>query len=79
MITLKSQEVKTHFSEILRKVESGQEFAITRHNKVIAKLISWHEPSSESKKEAVNDLLNFDKCRLAKGETIDDLRIESRR
>lgn len=32
-------DAKTHFSELLEKVESGEEFTITKHGTPVAKLV----------------------------------------
>ncbi|MBT6914993.1 MAG: type II toxin-antitoxin system prevent-host-death family antitoxin, partial [Candidatus Marinimicrobia bacterium] len=38
MLSIQSNEIKTHFSGVLKQVEQGQEFLITKHKKTIAKL-----------------------------------------
>jgi len=38
MLSMQADEVKAKLVEILPKVEAGQEFAITRHAKIIARL-----------------------------------------
>ncbi len=43
MLTMQSNEVKTHFSGVLREIEQGQEVLVTRHRKVIAKIIPYRE------------------------------------
>jgi prevent-host-death family protein len=35
-------EAESHFSALLAKVEAGEEIAITRHGKVVARLIPDH-------------------------------------
>ena len=37
--TVGAYEAKTHFSELLDKVESGQEITITKHGTPVAKLV----------------------------------------
>ncbi len=39
MLNIQSNQLKTHFSEMLRKVEIGEEFLITKHKKAVAKLV----------------------------------------
>ena len=39
MRTVNVQEAKTHFSRLLRQVEAGEEIAIARAGKVIARLV----------------------------------------
>lgn len=81
MIAIQSNEVKTRFAEVLRKVESGQEVGITRHGKLIAKLLPCGTKANEpsNKKLAIQKLKAFRKHRLVAGETIADLRDEGRR
>ncbi len=45
---VQSHEVKTHFSRVLRRVEAGQEFLITRHNKVIARLVPCDDQAGDA-------------------------------
>jgi prevent-host-death family protein len=40
MITVGAFEAKTKFSELLDKVEQGEEVVITRHGKTVARLVS---------------------------------------
>lgn len=77
MIVITSNEVKKRFAEVLRKVESGQEIGITRHGKLIAKLLPCEtEPSI--KQTAVQKLKAFRKHKLAAGKSIADWRNEER-
>lgn len=41
-------EAKTHFSELLAAVVSGEEFTITRHGQKVAMLIPFTEEEKES-------------------------------
>ncbi len=79
MITLQSNHLKTHLSEVLRKVEAGQEIAITRHGKIIACLSPWKSGDKHVQKAAVQTLLNYRKVPLPPGETIEEMRREGRR
>ena len=45
MLKIQSNEVKTHFAGVLKQVEQGQVFLITKHKKVVAKLVP-HSPES---------------------------------
>ncbi|MBA3596486.1 MAG: type II toxin-antitoxin system prevent-host-death family antitoxin [Methylibium sp.] len=52
-------EAKTHLSEVVARVEAGEEVVITRHNRPVAKIVpivsSDHDP--EARRAAVNALL----------------------
>jgi prevent-host-death family protein len=41
MITVGSFEAKNQLSELLRKVQAGEEVAITRHGQPVARLTRW--------------------------------------
>ena len=41
MISIQSNEMKTHFSGVLRQVEQEQEFLITKHKKTVASLVPY--------------------------------------
>ncbi len=58
MLTIQSNEAKTHFAGLLREVEEGQEVLITRHKKVVAKIIPYSDDhsGSEAAVEAVKAL-----------------------
>lgn len=49
-------EAKAKLSEILDRVNAGEEFVITRHDQVIARLIPAGKPSFEEIKQAVKQL-----------------------
>ncbi len=49
MLTIQSNEAKTHFAGLLREVEEGQEVLITRHKKVVAKIIPYSEVRPDSR------------------------------
>ncbi|HUF10556.1 MAG TPA: type II toxin-antitoxin system Phd/YefM family antitoxin [Rhodothermales bacterium] len=40
-------QAKTHFSELLRRVEAGEEITILRRGKPVARLVPSHEPAGK--------------------------------
>lgn len=52
-------EAKTHLSEVVARVEAGEEVVITRHNRPVAKIVpivsADHDPAA--RRAAVNALL----------------------
>jgi prevent-host-death family protein len=44
MSRLSVNEAKTHFSEVLRRVEAGEIVIVTRHNQPIAEIKPLNEP-----------------------------------
>jgi prevent-host-death family protein len=80
MLSIQSNKVKTHFSGVLRQVEQGQEFLITRHKKVVAKLMPYSSDittNAESKK-AVEAMKQINCLNLSLSE-INDYRSTGRR
>ena len=59
-------EAKTHFSQILEKAESGEDFVITKRGKPVAKIIPFEKKPEMTFKEAVEKLTEFRK--LYRGE-----------
>jgi prevent-host-death family protein len=59
-------EAKTHFSQIIEKAESGEDFIITRRGKPVAKIIPFEQKKEMTFKEAVKQLIEFRK--LYRGE-----------
>jgi prevent-host-death family protein len=52
MITVGAFEAKTKFSELLDKVEQGEEVVITRHGKVVARMRSDEPADAEAERRA---------------------------
>jgi prevent-host-death family protein len=72
-------EAKTHFSELLERVESGEEVTITRHGAPVAKLVPVRKGSSAREREvAVEEMLKASKGRSLRGLKIKDLINEGR-
>jgi len=49
-------QAKTKFSEILDRVKNGEEFVITRHGEIIAKLVPVQSARSEEVKKTIAQL-----------------------
>ncbi len=81
MISMQSNEVKAHLSEVLRKVESGQEIAITRHGQIVARLSPWRMDTADkvARTEAIRAMKQFHKVLLKKNESIAEMRLQGRR
>lgn len=71
-----SYQLKTHSSEILKLVESGEIVTVTRHGKPIAQIIPISDASS-TKKSAVEGLLNLSKSFAQRGGRITHEEIKS--
>lgn len=58
MITVGAFEAKTKFSELLDRVERGEEVVITRHGKVVARLVS-QRPAINSGRDIGAEIMAF--------------------
>ena len=54
-------EAKTHFSQVLEKVENGADFIVTRRGKPIAKIIPFEQEKQMTRKEAIEALIEMRK------------------
>jgi prevent-host-death family protein len=54
-------EAKTHFSQIIEKVESGADFIITKRGKPVAKIIPFKQEREMTRQEAIAQLIEMRK------------------
>lgn len=54
-------EAKIHLSRLLRRVEAGERFVITRHNRPVAELIPFRPRDRERVQSAIAGLKAFQK------------------
>lgn len=59
MHTITTTEAKTNMLEIIRSVEQGEEYIITKHGKSVARVSPID--SNSKKINAINEMLNFKK------------------
>lgn len=52
-------EAKTHLSRLLRRVQAGERFVITRHDRPVAELIPFRTREAPGIREAIADLKDF--------------------
>jgi prevent-host-death family protein len=73
-------DAKTHFSELLDKVESGEEITITKHGTPVAKLVPVKKKyTQEERRTAIERILNLSEGLSLRGLKIRDLIDEGRR
>jgi len=73
-------QAKTHFSELLEKVEAGEEIIITRHGAPVAKLVPVKkEASTEERAAAITRIQKLGARLSLGGLKIKDLIREGRR
>jgi prevent-host-death family protein len=66
-----SFDAKTKLSQILRKVEQGERFTITRRGKAVANLVpAERRPTAEEVAKAVDGLINFPRIKGISGDTV---------
>lgn len=73
-------EAKTHFSELLVKVEAGEEITITRHGTPVARLVPIQKKHTEAeRRKVIEDWINRPDKPTLGGLKIRDLINEGRR
>jgi len=78
--TVGAYEAKTHFSELLEKVEAGQEITITRHGTPVARLVPVKKKyTPQQRRSAIERIKNLSKGLSLGGLKIRDLINEGRR
>ena len=65
MQTVGDFEAKTHFSALLDKVEKGEQIVITKHGRVVAKLVPVTTANHLRRHQAISDLKD-----LSRGHTL---------
>jgi prevent-host-death family protein len=79
-LTIGAYEARTHFSELLARVEEGDEITITRHGTPIAHLIPvQHKKTPEQRRAVIGAMRQLAKQHSLKGLKIKDLVAEGRR
>jgi prevent-host-death family protein len=78
--TVGAYQAKTHFSELLEKVEAGQEITITRHGTPVAMLVPVKKKyTPQQRRAAIERIKNLSKGLSLGGLKISDLINEGRR
>lgn len=73
-------DAKTHFSELLEKVEAGEEIIITRHGTPVARLVPVTKGyTAAERREAIERIKKLSQGLSLGGLTIRDLVSEGRR
>ena len=72
-------EAKTNLSRLLRRVEAGERFVITRHGRPVAELVSFQPDDSQKVQVAIDDLKAFRKTHRLDGLSVREMIEEGRR
>ena len=80
MKTVGCFEAKTHFSDLLRLTDKGEEVLITRHGKPVAKLVPAENRTNAEIKETIRKMRELRKgVSLGEGITLRELIEEGRK
>ena len=63
-------EAKTHLPRLLRRVQAGERFVITKHHRPVAELIPFRSLDSDRVRAAIADLKAFQETHSLKGEPV---------
>ncbi len=58
---IRAFEAKTNLLQLLKRVQAGERFVITRHNRPVAELIPFREQDRGRIQDAIDDLKVFQK------------------
>ena len=72
-------EAKTHLPRLLRRVQAGERFVITRHGRPIAELIPFRARDDAKVRAAIADLKDFQRKHTLAGLSIREMIEEGRR
>jgi prevent-host-death family protein len=68
---IQASEAKAKFSELLNQVEQGETIAITRHGRIVARIIPDEEAKRQRAREAIKGILELRKT--APGATVEEI------
>ena len=72
-------EAKTHLPKLLRRVQAGERFVITRHNQPIAELIPFQPQDSDKVRAAIASLKAFQETHSLAGLSVRQMIEEGRK
>ena len=78
MTDIGAYEAKTHFSQLLERVEKGERITITKHGKAVAVLGPVEPRRKRPVAEVIEDILEFRKGNRLEGLKIKDMIREGR-
>ena len=66
-------EAKTHLPRLLRRVQAGERFVITRHDRPVAELIPFRAEDAASVEAAIADLRDFQRSHTLGGLSVQEM------
>ena len=79
MAEISASEAKTNLQRLLKRVQAGERFVITKHNHPVAELIPFKERDSGRIRAATDDLKAFQKTHSLGGISVRQMIEEGRR
>ena len=72
-------EAKTHLPQLLRRVEAGERFVITRHGRPLAELVPFRSRDAVKVQSAIDALKKFQRTHSLGGTPVRQMIEEARR
>ena len=72
-------EAKTHLPELLRRVQEGERFIITKHSRPVAELIPFQPRDSDKVRGAIAKLKAFQETHSLRGLSVREMIEEGRK
>ena len=72
-------EAKTHLPRLLKRVQAGERFVITRHNRPVAELIPFRTHDAGKIRAVIDELKAFQKAHELGGPSVRQMIEEGRR
>ncbi len=72
-------EAKTHLPQLLRRVEAGERFVITRHGRPLAELVPFRSRDSGKVQSAIDTLKEFQRTHSLGGTPVRQMVEEARK
>ena len=72
-------EAKTQLSQLLHRVQAGERFVITRHNRPVAELVPFQPHGADKVREAIDGMKAFQKTHRLEGLSVRDMIEEGRK
>ena len=79
MSEIDASEAKTNLPQLLKRVQAGERFVITRHSRPVAELIPFRTHDAGKIRAAIDDLKAFQKTHSLRGLPVRQMIEEGRR
>ena len=73
MPTISISEAKTHFSNMLDRLQKGERFIITNRGRPVAKLLPLNQPDPNAIRRTISDIRSFREILRKRGVQVSDL------